>query len=970
MIKHNNNSFSSVYDETTVIGKIMKGTLKVYEAWKKLIASGVPPLTLLKCKPKSMSKRLPDEYKEIEYIESTGEQYINVGYIPKANDVYKIKFLHTSIAGNQVIFGSRTSGTYKDSLNQVYLNKTSATATPDDLLFFSGTTSKNFSLTQINKRYDLELSVNDGNFDNNSNQPLYLFTFNNMGSVTAFANIKLYKFEITNNNTIIRDLVPCYRKSDNVLGMYDLVENKFYTNDGTGEFLKGNNTLGEDLVDYKVYGNSEQKKVPNEYEQVGYIEATGTQYLELDYIASNITNSKGFFQLTNTSSALMLFGSRTDGSSNGYALNWGGGRNPCVYFNTYYSGGTAGLTATEVSAEKTLFEKRGATLLINNKPIHTHSEVPEFKARYNMIVFGCNSGGTIGYFTKGRIFNLQFYDNDELKVDLIPCYRKSDNEIGMYDTVTGTFYTNKGTGTFLMGGNATPTPEFPIEIESVGEPILPSEYQEVEYIESTGTQYINTNYTDVSDTRVELDFVYTGILSTSSNYMGANGGNVLAVSANGRFSINACATGITPTVGERYKISSYRGVDDMRSATINGVEYIGTKASRNEIYHIFTLGGQPHTTQRIYGKLYSCKIYYQGKIVRDFIPCYRKSDNVIGVYDVVNDVFYTNAGTGKFLKGNDILKRCKIPVKVSKENLLKLNDGFVGGTYLEYTCKNGIVTKHCNSYVQTSYLLQIDAFDAFIGTSKLKAGTYFWNLYNVSGVAITNPYIVLETSTEKINWNVNTSITLTEEATIIQIRSASIGYGKGETQQFGIEIQEGDTFVEPITTNIYLNEPLRKIGDYADYVDFVNKKVVRNIGKKIYNGSETWTAGAVTSRFLNYEITDAIKDTSVDYEPSVLCDYFRAIPWSDYQTDKDTSIYIYVASGNASNNAIVITKVGETSESFKQWLQENNIIVYYPINQTEEEIELPNIPTFKGTTIIEVDTETQPSNMEVVYIGK
>ena len=35
--------------------------------------------------------------------------------------------------------------------------------------------------------------------------------------------------------------------------------------------------------------------------------------------------------------------------------------------------------------------------------------------------------------------------------------------------------------------------------------------------------------------------------------------------------------------------------------------------------------------------------------------CYRKSDGVIGMYDVENDVFYTNDGSGDFTKGQDII---------------------------------------------------------------------------------------------------------------------------------------------------------------------------------------------------------------------------------------------------------------------------------------------------------------------------
>ena len=36
------------------------------------------------------------------------------------------------------------------------------------------------------------------------------------------------------------------------------------------------------------------------------------------------------------------------------------------------------------------------------------------------------------------------------------------------------------------------------------------------------------------------------------------------------------------------------------------------------------------------------------------IPCYRKADNVAGMYDIVSDVFYTNAGSDSFLVGPDV----------------------------------------------------------------------------------------------------------------------------------------------------------------------------------------------------------------------------------------------------------------------------------------------------------------------------
>lgn len=54
-----------------------------------------------------------------------------------------------------------------------------------------------------------------------------------------------------------------------------------------------------------------------------------------------------------------------------------------------------------------------------------------------------------------RMYYIKFTNADESVVlgEFIPCYRKSDGEIGMYDTVSQAFYENSGTGTFLKGAN-------------------------------------------------------------------------------------------------------------------------------------------------------------------------------------------------------------------------------------------------------------------------------------------------------------------------------------------------------------------------------------------------------------------------------------------------------------------------------------------------------------------------------------
>jgi hypothetical protein len=51
----------------------------------------------------------------------------------------------------------------------------------------------------------------------------------------------------------------------------------------------------------------------------------------------------------------------------------------------------------------------------------------------------------------GSIYYFKIYDNGTLVRDMVPARRNSDGVLGMYDTVTNTFFTNAGTGEFIAG---------------------------------------------------------------------------------------------------------------------------------------------------------------------------------------------------------------------------------------------------------------------------------------------------------------------------------------------------------------------------------------------------------------------------------------------------------------------------------------------------------------------------------------
>jgi hypothetical protein len=75
------------------------------------------------------------------------------------------------------------------------------------------------------------------------------------------------------------------------------------------------------------------------------------------------------------------------------------------------------------------------------------------KPGVDLFMFGRNQNGTFNKGVKLKLHYFRIYQNDTLIYDFVPCYRRSDSVAGMYNVVTDTFYTNAGSGTFIVGGD-------------------------------------------------------------------------------------------------------------------------------------------------------------------------------------------------------------------------------------------------------------------------------------------------------------------------------------------------------------------------------------------------------------------------------------------------------------------------------------------------------------------------------------
>lgn len=188
---------------------------------------------------------------------------------------------------------------------------------------------------------------------------------------------------------------------------------------------------------------------------------------------------------------------------------------------------------------------------------------------------------------------------------------------------------------------------------------LPNTYYRLNYIANTGSSYINTLIKPTGKTKLEIDFRLT---NTSYNSTWGSGVAYTEFTSGGhRFGINvvsniniACGNNSTlatiPSDTNRHKIIVNDNGNCYADDVLLGTRVFTGTSSYNLPLFACMWAGSLKSYKAM--ELYSCQISEDDVLVRNFIPAMRKSDNVVGLYDDVNDVFYTNNGSGSFTYGS------------------------------------------------------------------------------------------------------------------------------------------------------------------------------------------------------------------------------------------------------------------------------------------------------------------------------
>lgn len=346
---------------------------------------------------KNYSKKTPIGYKDLEYIESSGSQYVSIA-VGSANVDFVIDCIlyYTSNYPRLLKFSSGYNVEVKSDNTSLYFGSQWQVG---------GTiTGKRCTCKKVGNTfyYDNGTLKNSTTYSTSANGTLLLFaetTSLNNPSKTRMYSMKITK---TSDSTLLFDLIPALRESDNKAGLYDLVNNKFYASATSTALVAGTVCAITPII---------MKSGLSGYKVLEYITSTGSQYIKTGvYLTKKGYKATVAYKITGSASDQCMFGVYFDGSAYSYRC---GNTN-----NNNFTSTTSNGIVTAVGSVTTSYNSSYQFMIFA-------------KQRYD--------NGTVDSKATGNLYSCKIWDGNTLIRDYIPVQRLSDGAVGLYDIVNKTF---------------------------------------------------------------------------------------------------------------------------------------------------------------------------------------------------------------------------------------------------------------------------------------------------------------------------------------------------------------------------------------------------------------------------------------------------------------------------------------------------------------------------------------------------
>lgn len=366
---------------------------------------------------------------EIEYLQSSGTQYIDLPLSVSAGTFMGIEGEVTFIYSNNTrnyIFAAKPSNVQFESKFYSY-NSTSRYVTISSTIGNNASDGAWGGTAGIKKTFGLST---EGKTSNGTFTPLARNITDVITSFVLFGNgsngypIKFGWLKITVGTTLKYDLIPV--RVGQVGYMYDKVSRQLFGNSGSGNFILGND-------------------IPTSYDaQVEYLQSSGTQYIDTGLKIASGDIITLVFQTVGTQSTA-FFGCRTS-SSSGKCVIGSGSSSTIIY-------ASLGSTANTKLAD---FDQNKHTIVLNTDTGKASIDggsmvsIGTYSANnLSALLFACNQDGVVSLNSSIKIYSLEISN----KLSLIPV--RVGQAGYMYDTISGNYYGNKGSGSFILGNDIT-----------------------------------------------------------------------------------------------------------------------------------------------------------------------------------------------------------------------------------------------------------------------------------------------------------------------------------------------------------------------------------------------------------------------------------------------------------------------------------------------------------------------------------
>ena len=269
-------------------------------------------------------------------------------------------------------------------------------------------------------------------------------TASDASSVGVFLNgymndVRVYATALSEDD--IKELYNTPANIDN-LGNFHSFE---FVEDGGPSIQQNGDTKSDNFIE-----------LPSEYSRVEYIQSVGaTQYIDtlIPYYSSDTTYEiecdAEMISPVNYSYQAFYGTYVAEANSTFRVIRGNNNTSFLAYGNTKAGGGNTTLTVSTIFARYHIIHNYNAISLNGTSTTLTHANPGTAVSGTTTFCIFCQKNGSCHSNMKLYFFSLK--DNGKYVRYFIPVKRKSDNKPGLYDTVSGTFFTNAGTGEFTLG---------------------------------------------------------------------------------------------------------------------------------------------------------------------------------------------------------------------------------------------------------------------------------------------------------------------------------------------------------------------------------------------------------------------------------------------------------------------------------------------------------------------------------------